>query len=308
VYRLELHEFRCFQHAELDLGPMTALTGPNGSGKTSILTALGLLSCEGLDTRQSLFRIGAPDRSTKIGLRNLETGMYQSLQASGPPVGKPLSAAPCDVLQFEPSRLSQPSSHDVDVDISRFGAGFSTRVAGLILSEPERFQEIMKRMNEVIPSFKRVRVLPSRTSVGIDYALVFDMVGGEGIPASAMSEGTLLTLAILTAVQGTRMPPSFILIDELGRGLHPRAVASLIQNLRSLVKDNKDQCIVATTHSPFVVDALEPEEVWATRLDDTGTADVACLASHPDIESLKPMLRTGEIWSLVGEDWTAKQP
>jgi hypothetical protein len=39
-----------------------------------------------------------------------------------------------------------------------------------------------------------------------------------------------------------------------------------------------------------------------------GTAHVSCLASHPDIERLKPMLRTGEIWSVVGEDWTTKAP
>jgi recombinational DNA repair ATPase RecF len=44
VYRLQLDHFRCFEHAQIDLGPMTLLIGPNASGKTSVLNAVELLS------------------------------------------------------------------------------------------------------------------------------------------------------------------------------------------------------------------------------------------------------------------------
>ncbi|MGH9002231.1 MAG: DNA replication/repair protein RecF, partial [Acidimicrobiia bacterium] len=52
---LWLTDFRCYEHAELEVGPgMTVLSGGNASGKTSILEAVGWLA------RMSSFR-GAPD-------------------------------------------------------------------------------------------------------------------------------------------------------------------------------------------------------------------------------------------------------
>src|SRR5918996_3446706 len=52
---LWLTDFRCYEQAELEVGPgMTVLSGGNASGKTSILEAVGWLA------RMSSFR-GAPD-------------------------------------------------------------------------------------------------------------------------------------------------------------------------------------------------------------------------------------------------------
>ena len=41
--RLDLHLFKCFEHLDLPLAPLTLLTGPNASGKSSIMQSLVLL-------------------------------------------------------------------------------------------------------------------------------------------------------------------------------------------------------------------------------------------------------------------------
>ncbi|MER5680474.1 MULTISPECIES: AAA family ATPase [Streptomyces] len=43
IDRLTLHNFKAFQHTELQLGPLTLLTGLNSSGKSSVLQSLALL-------------------------------------------------------------------------------------------------------------------------------------------------------------------------------------------------------------------------------------------------------------------------
>ncbi|WP_405739071.1 DUF3696 domain-containing protein [Streptomyces sp. NBC_01525] len=43
IDRLTLTNFKAFQHVDLELGPLTLLTGLNSSGKSSVLQALGLL-------------------------------------------------------------------------------------------------------------------------------------------------------------------------------------------------------------------------------------------------------------------------
>jgi len=45
--------------------------------------------------------------------------------------------------------------------------------------------------------------------------------------------------------------------------------------------------IVATSHSPYLIDELNDDEVWVLNLRDDGTAAAACLADHPDAERFR---------------------
>lgn len=40
--KLTIKNFKCFEHAEIDLGKSVVLIGPNNSGKTTALQALAL--------------------------------------------------------------------------------------------------------------------------------------------------------------------------------------------------------------------------------------------------------------------------
>jgi predicted ATP-dependent endonuclease of OLD family len=62
--------------------------------------------------------------------------------------------------------------------------------------------------------------------------------------------------------------------------------------------------IVATTHSPYILDELDPSEVQAFALRDDGTVATKRLSEHPDAARVKGTLRAGQLWSLEPErDW-----
>jgi predicted ATPase len=140
----------------------------------------------------------------------------------------------------------------------------------------------------------------------IGHQLVFDMKGGKGIPASDISDGTLLTLALLTALM-TVDRSQLILVDDLERGLHPKAVGDLIQQLRRIQAENPELQIVASSHSPYLVGFLQAEEVLLTSLDEDGYAAIKPLTDHPDYERWKDFMDPGEFWSTVGESWVTKR-
>ena len=128
-------------------------------------------------------------------------------------------------------------------------------------------------------------------------------------PSSKASPTTLLTVGLLTStmVYSTRHAdggPLLFLIDDLERGLHPRAMGELVAQLRRLTETAGVQ-ILATSHSPYLLDALKPEEVRLTGFLDDGGATIRALAEHPDFERWKDEMTPGEMWSLVGEDWIA---
>ena len=53
-------------------------------------------------------------------------------------------------------------------------------------------------------------------------------------------------------------PGGLLIIDELDAGLHPHAIGALMKSLKSLAKTLRLQ-IIATTHSPKLIEAVHPE-------------------------------------------------
>jgi predicted ATP-binding protein involved in virulence len=132
--------------------------------------------------------------------------------------------------------------------------------------------------------------------------LIFDMISGDGLPASAVSEGTLVALAVLTLIY-SEDKVDMIMLDDVELGLHPRAQRDLIRQLRRVQETHQNLQILISTHSPYVVDEMKPEEVWMLAPDKEGCAVAKRLGDHPDAKRALDVLSTGEFWSAEGEDW-----
>ena len=132
-----------------------------------------------------------------------------------------------------------------------------------------------------------------------------DFVGAKDVPASMVSEGTLIVLGILSVLVGPNRP-KLLLLDDLDRGLHPKAQRELIGQLRSIQQLDPELQIVATSHSPYLLDNLGAREVRLTALQADGSTACARLDEHPDFEKWKDEMAPGEFWSLVGESWVAE--
>ena len=72
-------------------------------------------------------------------------------------------------------------------------------------------------------------------------------------PSDALSDGFYKVLAILAALE---LRPSMLVIDEIENSLHMEALQVIIDVLR-----RSDAQVILTTHSPAVLDLVEPEEV-----------------------------------------------
>lgn len=109
-------------------------------------------------------------------------------------------------------------------------------------------------------------------------------------------------LGLLTTLMGPSRP-RLALLDDLDRALHPKAQEQVVATIRRLLDQNPDMQIVATTHSPYLLHHLEPEEVRLTTLGDDGSVVCGRLDEHPKFEKWKEEMTPGELWSLFGEKW-----
>lgn len=197
-------------------------------------------------------------------------------------------------------------------------------IAYLKGDKEEIFNDITQALRQVVPTFKRVRhrpksvmrlekkevVINNQTQFYDDRQQVmgqelrFDMASGNDLPASSISEGTLISLAILTAViYEAREGQQTILLDDVESGLHPSAQRDLVRQLRRLQKDRPELQIIFSSHSPYIIDEMQPEDVWLFAPDEEGIAHCAKLSDHPDAKRALEVLTTGEFWSAEGESW-----
>lgn len=221
-------------------------------------------------------------------------------------------------LKHRPDRLAAPAnSHELKPRMEEDGSGLAAVLAELKLNDSEIFDRIQERLKSIIPQVEKIRVQRAALSgasgpgglnpADIGYEVNLDLKGAPHIPAHALSDGTLLTLGLLTELSLGSQTDRMVLIDDIGAEMHPRAIQEQMAQLRALLDSDPGLQIVATTHSPYLLDHLRPEEVYMTTLDGDGYTLLARMNEHPDFERWKAVMAPGEFWSSVGEDWIKKR-
>lgn len=214
-------------------------------------------------------------------------------------------------VRLSPSALAMPGSSDAVTDVAEFdGTGLPSLLVDLATNQPKLWELLRDTLRRIVPNIKNVFLArkpldkPSLNVPSPGREIIVDTENAKGLPASSVSEGTLIALGLL-AITYTRRNPTVLLIDELERGLHPRALKDVVEHLRRIVAEMPDMQIVATTHSPYLVDCFKPEEIHVTGLLPDGSATIAPLTSAPDFDRWKDQMLPGELWSSIGEEWVA---
>lgn len=230
-------------------------------------------------------------------------------------------------LRLDASRLAEDHySEDKRPKVEYDGTGLASVLQDLHNERDGRFAAIEQDLAKIVPSARRIRTPRARIVRREKIKLSIDgqeswseqqrEYTGSGIevewgkvgwiPASHLSEGTLLALGIITVLH--HQPPSMILLDDLDKALHPTAQRELVGFLKQVVQSRPDLQVLATTHSPYVVEQLEPENVLVVGMADELTSSVRQLSDHPKWTRQRSYLDPGEFWSATGESWVADKP
>ena len=202
------------------------------------------------------------------------------------------------------------------------GSGLAPTLDYLRNEAPDKFQSLQEMLQRIVPGVREVGVRRAKVPVNrqrlievngksISYEesqemagqeVVLDMNTGKRIPAHAISEGTMLTLGLLTVLMNPNQP-NLVLLDDVEQGLHPKAQRELITVFKEIIKANPNLQIIFSTHSPYIVDELTPSQVHVLSNTNSGFTRSKRLDEHPDMEWAKQTLTTGEFWDAEGEDW-----
>ncbi|MTJ09982.1 AAA family ATPase [Anabaena sp. UHCC 0204] len=229
-------------------------------------------------------------------------------------------------LKLIASNLAKATySDEVTPRIEFDGSGLAPTLDFLRDEAPDQFQLIEEKLSQIVPNVRKVGIKRAKVPVirkrlievdgkSISYEENQEMIGqeiilnmntGERIPAHAISEGTMLTLGLLTVLMNPNQP-NLVLLDDVEQGLHPKAQRELMTVFKEIIAENPNLQIIFSTHSPYIIDALTPSQVHILNNSKSGFTIAKRLDEHPDVEWAKETLTTGEFWDAEGEDWVVE--
>jgi len=186
--------------------------------------------------------------------------------------------------------LAGPQKH-----LSMLGDNIGNVVQFMERNHPKKFERILDDIAQKIPGVNKIftdRTLDNRVVLRFN-----DNGFEEPFLAQQMSDGTLKIFAYLLLLSDPT-PPPFICIDEPENGLYHKLLETLVQQFRNYAVNGKNKSqIFITTHQPYLVNALNPNEVWVLDKGEDGFSTIRRASDYPVVSELvEEGLPLGGLW------------
>ena len=186
--------------------------------------------------------------------------------------------------------LAGPQKH-----LSVHGDNLGNVVQFMERERRKKFAGILKKIAERIPGIARI---DTQRSPDGRLLLRFNDRGFEDpFYAQQMSDGTLKAFAYMLMLEDPS-PPPFICIEEPENGLYHKLLEVLAAEFRARAtgKKNAPQIFV-TTHQPYFINALAPEEIWILEKGEDGFSTIRRASDDPVVKSMvEEGLPLGGLW------------
>ena len=158
----------------------------------------------------------------------------------------------------------------------------------------KRYDTIIDFMKKSFPNFEELLI--EQTGPNSVYGSFLEKGRRAPIQASGVSDGHLQMLIHLTALfsEGADRD-SLIVFDEPEISLHPYAISVFAEAIQHATKEWNKQVFIAT-HSPVLISQFEPEDILATKLDESGQTLLTRVSEMEDIKDLLEEYAVGSLY------------
>ena len=160
---------------------------------------------------------------------------------------------------------------------------------------PKRFAAILHQIAAKIPGVKKIDT--ERTPDGRLLLRFNDKGFDDPFYAQQMSDGTLKVFAYLLLLEDPS-PPPFLCVEEPENGLYHKLLETLAVEFRNHASNQRSGSqVFVTTHQPYFVDALSPEEVWILEKGEGGFSTIRRASEDQTIDNMvEEGLPLGSLW------------
>ncbi|MBM6724784.1 AAA family ATPase [Pseudoflavonifractor phocaeensis] len=178
--------------------------------------------------------------------------------------------------------------------LNRTGSNLNNVAQYMYRENPKEFRKILEEIQTKIPNIQKIE--PVKLKNG-QMVLEFWQKGfEEPFFSPRMSDGTLKLFAYYLLLH-ERNPRQLVFVEEPENGLYHQYLANLAIEMRKSVGTGYEKQLFVTTHSPFFVNALSPEQVWVLEKQADGFSTAKQASTYAFVQD---MVDEG---AMVGDLW-----
>ena len=200
-----------------------------------------------------------------------------------------------EIFELDPKKLSQPSEIGPTDAPEADGSKLPAFLDHLQNNDPDGFNELVSLVKEAVPEIESI-TLPSTPQRQKEIAIKQKRLRKPRRAADA-SSGVLLFLGYVSLLFAEKKY-SILMFEEPETGVHPARLQFIVDLLRRMTVgfgSRPPVQVIATSHSPHLLDHLEPKELVLMRRNKKGK--IECVRGD-NVESCHKYLEGG---STLGE-------
>jgi predicted ATPase len=221
-----------------------------------------LISHEGINTEVAapLSAVRTPAKEPQYRVRDLAWRDYVSRWQF-------LNLEPRAMLEPKPQQRSTQESR-----LARDGSNIAQYLQSIADKDPAVLEGIAETLKSVLPFATDLRTDVTTELQRLVYLRLYEqgLSKEHVLPGWLLSQGTLRIVALLSVFRHPQ-PPSVVFIEEMENGLDPRTIHLLVEEIRSFLQDGGQ--VVATTHSPYLLDMLDLSQIVVVERGATGAPE-----------------------------------
>ena len=158
------------------------------------------------------------------------------------------------------------------------GANLPWVLHNLEKESPEQYNAWISHVRTALEDIAQIETIEMPDTRSRYLKLIYE--NGLEVPSWMASDGTLRLLALTVPAYLSGFEGIY-LIEEPENGIHPMAMETVFQALRSVYSAQ----ILLATHSPVILSNADPETVICFKKDTDGATDMVLGSEHPELRN-----------------------
>jgi len=195
---------------------------------------------------------------------------------------------------FTPDAARQIQSAAPSQYLNRTGSNLNNVAQYMYRENASEFRKILASIQTKIPNITKIEPmkLPNGQMVLKFYQKGFE----EPFYSQHMSDGTLKLFAYYLLLH-ERSPRQLVFVEEPENGIYHQYLVDLAIEMKENVGTGFSKQMFVTTHSPFFVNALTPNQVWVLEKGDDGFSTIKQASGYEFVKELvEEGVTMGDLW------------
>jgi len=200
-------------------------------------------------------------------------------------------------LRLNPESIGQLQSVSRSgqrVQLASDGSNVAEYLIDLRERSPTAFEQITDALRYVLPYASDVE--PKVLDAGIIRRSYVQLLENRyEIPGWLMSSGSLRVLPLIATLLDPE-PPPVVFVEEIENGLDPRTVGLVVDLMRAAAQSGRTQ-VIATTHSPYLLDMLDLDDVLLCERGEKGP-EFSWPGSRAEMRAWRQSFMPGRLYTM----------